>query len=287
MNQLFRITDNEIHIDSLTLEATIDCAKNCGGCYLKAHRLQGPVVNWSDWLSLLDTFMLKDITGYSCNQISISINEKQNDVSFKTISAFLYYLNFLKPEERTDTKVHLTMFSPSTIKQYIFPYLDLDMAIKLFSNVDSIYFSNILTDEDLDVINALRAQNKNLKIGWNATAGISISKRNILEDSRFNGIYQVINKSESKPIFSFAGEPKKIQQDVCLTDYNNWKQTGKPTCPANISKFTIWPDGSVSGCPYAKTSNTGPAQTVNGILANIVEASKFYDFDRCPMKGLY
>lgn len=281
MNQIFRITNSEIHIDSLTLETTIDCAKNCKGCYLKAHQLQGQEVNWSDWIRLVDSFLRIENKNYSCNQISISVNERSKIENVITRIEDILGYNADLIEDRKDTRVHLTMFSPSTIKQYI------GMDIEDWAAVDSIYFSNILTDEDLDIVDALRAQNKNLEIGWNATVGISRTNRNIPEDNRFDSIYQVVNKTEAKPIFSFSREQQKVHSDVCLTDYNNWKSTGKPTCPANISKFTVWPDGSVSGCPYSRTSNTGPAQTVDGILANIIEASKYYDFDRCPLKGLY
>jgi hypothetical protein len=60
----------------------------------------------------------------------------------------------------------------------------------------------------------------------------------------------------------------KIILDGCYLD----SLPNASGCGANINKVVVWPDGSVSGCPYALKPQTGPASTSDGVVANIRKA---------------
>jgi hypothetical protein len=294
MNQIFRITENEVYIDSLIIEPTWNCAKNCQGCYLETHNNQSEEIEFCELGNLVEAFLSTNSSCYSTNQISISVNEVGNHFSWDAAKIEeIIYTNFYykNKEPRKDTKFHLTMYSPSTIGNYIEAckeeYSDIDI-FPYFAAVDAIYFSNI-SEEEIGIIKNLRALNENIEIGWNCRPWHSYISPIVPGSKVINGIYSLADKSRKQPpIFRPGALPEKVVEDICYIDYTNWKKDWhNTTCSANISKFTVWPDGSVSGCPYIKQSDTGPATTWKGILANIVEASKSYDFNKCPMKEVY
>jgi len=281
-NQIFRITPEEIHIDNLILQLSSKCAKNCKGCYVKAHQNQGSDLIKFEFIDLFELFISNKHPNYSANQISISVDEV-GDVNQILVLRDILVNHYKAWNEsyKKDTKIHLTMYSPSTIDYYA-KYMLLDN----FSQVDSIYFSNIL-DEEVDIIKILRSQNKNLEIGYNCWMNGQIKKTNL---DQVDSIYFIQDKSQRDwPCVSVHRSDKiKWITDICTIDYSNWKKDWHhATCSANISKFTIWPDGSVSGCSYAKVSNTGPAGSCKDILNNIVEANREYDFNHCPLNGIY
>lgn len=278
MNQIFRITNEEIFIDNLILE-TSGCARDCKNCYVKAHSRSGKDLKPDTWFKLYWTFLMS--ARHSANQISISVNDR-TDNKRNAIDEILTLNRALRNNKTgKNTRLHLTLFSPSTILQYT------NLTLEHFALVDSIYFSNI-QEEEADIIADLRTLNKNLEIGWNAllTHNQTVPKYIDIVDS----IHWVFNKSGESyyPAFYQRANGVKTTTDACNDDYFNWKKDWhNTTCSANISKFTVWPDGSVSGCPYAKQSNTGPATTCEGILKNIVKASEQYGFNDCPMKEIY
>ncbi len=74
----------------------------------------------------------------------------------------------------------------------------------------------------------------------------------------------------------------KINIDGCLKDVGKFIITGYG-CSSNVSRFQVWPNGSVSGCAYAHRDATGvPGQTVERILSNIKRTRKRYDFIDAP-----
>jgi hypothetical protein len=284
MNQIFRITEKEMHIDSLIIEPSSFCAQDCKDCYTRAHKQQGKQVQNQTWWELISKFFNLYTETHSTNQISLSINDPTNKEQVKTIETILAAHEHCKGwGAKKDTEFHLTIHSPSTIEKYK------PLTLEWFAQVDSIYFSNIAEDE-VGVIKELCALNKDIEIGWNCLIPSTITSLVLKE---LNGIHYIVNKSVdtgsriSEEVFS-SDNSFRVTYDSCWRDYRSWKvDWHHTTCSANQSKFAVWPDGSVSGCPYAKVSNTGPAHNWQGILANIVKASKRYDFDNCPMKEIY
>jgi hypothetical protein len=80
---------------------------------------------------------------------------------------------------------------------------------------------------------------------------------------------------------------RKVHVDGCLKDTIRHRQTGFG-CSSNVSRVQVWPDGSVSGCPYSFSGSTGPGKTAEDILGNIRKARGQYDFDdRCHLPSVY
>ena len=75
---------------------------------------------------------------------------------------------------------------------------------------------------------------------------------------------------------------RKINIDGCLKDVEKFNATGYG-CSSSISRFQVWPDGSVTGCAYGHTSLAKTkGSTANEILENIKAARKRYDFIDAP-----
>lgn len=79
---------------------------------------------------------------------------------------------------------------------------------------------------------------------------------------------------------------RKINVDGCLQDTIKYRRSGFG-CSANISKFQLWPDGSVSGCPYAHKGSTGPGQSATDILDNFRKAAETYEFRGCHLPDVH
>jgi hypothetical protein len=78
----------------------------------------------------------------------------------------------------------------------------------------------------------------------------------------------------------------KTNVDGCLEDTIRFSRTGFG-CSSNVSRLQIWPDGSVSGCPYAFNGSTPPGLSLEDLLANIRAARETYDFDRCHLPDVH
>jgi hypothetical protein len=74
----------------------------------------------------------------------------------------------------------------------------------------------------------------------------------------------------------------KINIDGCLKDVEKFNATSYG-CSSNISRFQVWPDGSVTGCAYGDKSITKDiGLSTEGILRNLKESRKRYDFLDAP-----
>lgn len=81
---------------------------------------------------------------------------------------------------------------------------------------------------------------------------------------------------------------RKIHVDGCVKDTAKFLKTGFG-CSSNVSRFQVWPDGSVSGCPYAFSADGGvTGKTAEDIMDNIRAARSRYDFkERCHLPSVY
>jgi len=74
----------------------------------------------------------------------------------------------------------------------------------------------------------------------------------------------------------------KINIDGCLKDVEKFNITGYG-CSSGISRFQVWPDGSVTGCAYGdKSISKRIGMSAEGILQNIKKARGSYDFEEAP-----
>jgi hypothetical protein len=102
---------------------------------------------------------------------------------------------------------------------------------------------------------------------------IKTSQRNIASDRFY---IQELSKKLPTSI------KNKIHIDGCLKDVEKFNATGYG-CSSNISRFQIWPNGSVTGCAYGdKSISKRIGLTTGAILQNIRTARKLYDFTDTP-----
>ena len=74
----------------------------------------------------------------------------------------------------------------------------------------------------------------------------------------------------------------KINIDGCLKDVEKFNITGYG-CSSGISRFQVWPDGSVTGCAYGdKSISKRIGMSAEAILQNIKVARQGYDFEDAP-----
>ncbi len=72
---------------------------------------------------------------------------------------------------------------------------------------------------------------------------------------------------------------QKVRVDGCLQDATKYLRTGE-SCSSNVSRFQVWPDGSVTGCPYAISSLGAIGRTASHITENIRRARGQNEFER-------
>jgi hypothetical protein len=74
----------------------------------------------------------------------------------------------------------------------------------------------------------------------------------------------------------------KLNIDGCLKDVEKFNLTGYG-CSSGISRFQVWPDGSVTGCAYGdKSISKQMGASADMILRNIKNSRKGYDFEDAP-----
>lgn len=308
-----------IHIHHLFVQPTYWCKLNCKGCYVKGHeKAQDPdvYIGLSDWQYLFDEIWLGALY---VNQISVSLDPlptlqfardyMRNHFSMITNTAFRNRNNTLA----RGPELHVTAFDISTWYDYANSVLPTNVL-----QVDLLSISNIKV-EDIPALKKLRKEgcqtlNFNHLVPWGVTSrniDKHVEKLNLI-GKYVDIIHLVINKpimdkepprlvqmgrvSRMRTDVAYIGtlmkrlDPEvrqKLHVDRCLQDVHKFQQDGHG-CSANISKFTIWPDGSVSGCPYAGNGITKSSGSPHGIVANIREAAKQYEFrDRCHLPAIY
>lgn len=102
------------------------------------------------------------------------------------------------------------------------------------------------------------------------------AKRDLRRRSRLSHELAVINTLRSrlpKDVW------RKVRIDGCLQDATKYLRTGE-SCSSNVSRFQVWPDGSVTGCPYAISSTGTIGRTVGDIMDNIRRARGQNEFER-------
>ncbi|MCW4026332.1 MAG: hypothetical protein NWE76_02460, partial [Candidatus Bathyarchaeota archaeon] len=91
-----------------------------------------------------------------------------------------------------------------------------------------------------------------------------------------------------KAIYKYGSRElrRKLIVDGCLQAVLDHNRTGN-TCSSNVSRFALWPNGAITGCPYSalRSERSG---TVEQVLDRIRKAQKTNDFrDICYLARTY
>lgn len=181
-----------------------------------------------------------------------------------------------------------------------------------FLGLDMLSIS-MLTSRDIEDIKALKNVYQQT-INWNYQPWGPVEKqlKNIKEVLPYvDSMYYIINKPDLghklrettvEGYFELLDRMQKelprelwnkITVDGCVTDAKKYVKTGFG-CSSNVSRFQIWPNGAVSGCPYKHKATTGPLDKgdnltlpelalFQGLLKNIREAAQTYEFNSCKI----
>ena len=293
---IFNTSGEKTEMHSLLIQSSYACSINCSGCYLKTREdfdsqiMMDPVV----FHALLERFCdRKAFPNCWTNEITISIDCLSPKIYQR--ETLIKYLNIKQYSKfNNGPRIHLTANSLKELNKY--PNSAEIQSAKLLS------LSNIYHD-DLLALRLLR--NNGVRIGWNYVVPTNIESGNPKDDiedfvkivDEIDQVYLILQKgnvsrttqavkSWSKRVGLLETLPesvtKKIILDQCMVNALDHKMNPKLVtgCSSNISIFHVWPNGSVTGCPY-KQEKTRPADTVDGIIQNIEKARESWDFTNC------
>lgn len=287
-----------IFLDCLMLQPTYECGLRCEECYIHSHaRYQEKQTPVFQQLKLLEEFAKGE--RHTAYQIVVSFNDFSEFGSYKSTKHLIGIAEGVTAlaKEYTMPMWCIIMHSPDTLQQYI-RNIGSSFEKELYTSVYAIDFSVIkqrhhayikylreceeamicynplvYTSEDLDCALAIKD-----KVDWvNINFAKGMGKLPIFA----KGDYRLMSLDNDG----------SISIDRCLDDIIRYEIDGT-TCGANISFMHVWPDGSVTGCPCKKKSNTMTAMTAENIIKNIEYLSRSTqatyvndDFKLCPMRS--
>jgi len=285
-------------VNTLFLQPTYYCGKQCKNCYVKQHitsdKTQIPVEVFKEFVSKF--FFNKD----KCwaNQITLSldtlsVNQTERDHMLDIYKIFNNLIYVSNTNDRPE--LHITVNDLRSLRDYYpeaVPNIDVLSITNIYNSDETALHDlqkllgiainwNLLVTTNVDI--QLLA-NKINKIGQfvdhiyflleKVPIGSKVTESDRQNINRNNIIYKHLKKYVTTSIYN------KITLDRCAQSTFDFRTTGYG-CSANIFQFQIWPDGSVSGCPYAQSSNTQSGVTAQDIVNNIHEARNQYDFNKC------
>lgn len=317
---MINLDSNIFECETLFLQPTWTCAKNCTGCYVKEKesKFGSEEIDFDLWLTILDNIFFSN-RNIKTTQVTLALDTLgQNPFSdsyFKMYKIAAVYSAMARDVKRygynPNLTIHLTVNDVKDLEQYT--------KSELFEGLNLISVSNINSLED---IKRIRECAPYAKINWNVLASTFNKKsedqiRQIVR--HVNQVYLLLPKAplgkEGHDFNSLWKSMRKIPTlfprdekqetdgdscvipplinkfilDGCIRDSNTFKVEGTG-CSSNISRFQIWPDGRVTGCAYNSHEQYGKkAESIEDILYNLVDARTRYEFNRCtiPKYGIF
>jgi hypothetical protein len=320
MKPILNLSGPRVEVNALFIQPTRWCALNCKGCYVKEHQggEEGFHTPWNEQFRLFRKFY--DGREAWANQITISVDDVHPDFTkgkhmVLFLDAVLATLREDKRPKEDKPEVHITCHTMQTLEQY-FPRLEWN-DFNLFSMVS---FS-VLSKKDEVPLMIVKAARRNIinynmlipkydprTVDWDAEAEWIRTIAGVVDH-----IYMVIFKSPVGGVRDLnvrIGDTNRMASDIvyiqnvlerlppdvkakvttdgCLSDTVQFVRNKQFGCSSNVSRFQVWPDGTVSGCPYAFSGNGSIGKTAEDILENIKEARKRYDFrEKCHLPQVY
>lgn len=291
------ITEKNAYINALFLQPTTWCAKNCKGCYVKG--FENEIGSESYSYPLFQRIFTEIILGQriQANQITMaldslpSIGRYDRKEMLYIADCYCAIIDAAKIK-RMQTEFHITVNSFDDLLEYGFKS-------KEYFDVLSVSTSGIDFTKE---ISYFRTHAKH--INWNYTIYPEMPADKVIKNLKmripsYDSIYLILLKPDTgnridaqtlsnylrirEKISKLPDEIKsKINIDGCIQDSENYLKNNKG-CSSNLSRFQVWPNGAVSGCPYSHRPDTGPSNDIETLLKNIKESSRQYTFRRCKI----
>lgn len=318
MRPILNFGGEHLELGTLFIQPTRWCGLNCRSCYVKAHDggEDGYHTPWQQQLELFRYFY----TGPGwANQITISVDDLHKDADKRDhmLKLILMINSTIANDTRPQSdrpEVHMTMHTPRTWYQYV------DNNVLIGDGLSMVSFSEL--PEHLPETNEVLAHFEMLGVPVNYNKLIPTYNDGMDWDKeaarvtrlaeQIDHIYMVIYKRPiglaKKDVISPADTQRmtsdivylenilsrvtkdvkaKITTDGCLRDTIQYTSTGFG-CSSGVSRFQVWPDGTVSGCPYAFRGMGKRAEFYQDILANIRIARQTYEFkEACHLPTVY
>jgi hypothetical protein len=302
------ITPTFAHINTLFLQPTPWCARNCNGCYVKGfEQLQEiKTCNQSLFIEILNNINRKNNdTLLRANQVTLAVDKMpqgRTPVDRERRHIMMRVFNKFLEANRNSIggQFHITVHTIFDLVEYV--QLSGESSTLLDPcQLDMLSISHLLLN-DIPSIAACKKLAKD--INWNLTIDPSLNIDKIKQTfeqiaEAVDYVYLVLHKPNTGQFFdpnSFLLHQdflrftrtlpehiqKKITIDGCITDSRTFLTTGFG-CSSNVSRFQVWPDGSVTGCAYNQNRITNSAQAMSDLLENIYQVSKKYEFDKCKI----
>jgi len=316
MRNLTILNSNIININAVFIQPTTYCGLNCKGCYVKAWEKNlnssENLESWK-WLDLFHIFIGEHKTNprligkeVHTNQITLALDNLPSPRGLITEHMQRILVNYLTvaqygKERAIDTEFHMTVNSIDALYEYR-PF-----SMEQAKCLDLITFSQI-HKKDIGKLKGMRDIVSHVNYNFQPSLlnntkkaikqKIKILKEDILPN--VNTMYLILHKPDTgkdldqemtNNYFLFWEQLKetlppgllaKVNLDGCVIDAKRYVTTGGG-CSSNISRFQVWPNGAVSGCPYSHTPKTKAAIDAVDIIENIQEASKVYEFKKCKI----
>jgi hypothetical protein len=298
-------------LNALFMQPTRWCGLNCKGCYVKEH-VDGEESYHTSWHEQWRLFNQFYKGPHWANQITIAVDDLHQDPTKQRhmlllVDAILSDLVTDVRPKNERPEVHMTLHTTDTLDQY------LNERVGGWIKLDMISFSQLPLHLNKPY-NALGYFDGVVPINYNYMAPLTFNPereiKHLTKAALFvDHIYLVMFKDPvGKPVPQSLANyhmhryqlyisqvvdklpedvRRKLTTDGCMSDTIKHSRTGFG-CSSNVSRLQVWPDGSVSGCPYAFSGSTPIGRTAEAILENIRQARNRYDFkEDCHLPSTY
>jgi len=268
-----------LEVNTLFIQPTYNCALNCPGCYVKAMKTEDDDL----WL-ILKVF-----------EITTEIGGKlhMSGLYHKVIAKLMDDSRPRRPE------LHLTYHNYNTYMQYG------GLSNGTLNMLGQVAFSEINEEDEEDLI----YMKKQVDVMYNCLLPDDVNSQNLMEwivkleiiKLHVSKIYLILfkepmgseltetgklrrssrmskNVAAINAVFKYGsqGLKDKVIIDGCLKDVLKFNKEGT-TCSSNVSRFAIWPNGAVTGCPYSIRREDG-STSYTQVLDKIRKAQESNDF---------
>lgn len=316
MRNILNVSGEKVELNALFIQPSRLCAGNCKGCYVKAHGITKDYMDPNFFRKILEE-ILRDERLFS-NQVTISFDLLPEDEWHRSI-LLSYYKQLYNVVQKAKSEgvelpeIHGTFSTVQSFIDYkasVSTHTDPFAVVSISDIPDAHEGERLLSTGNMagrhinfnhqipadicsanidayvtkietlaKVVSSIYLIIHKLPIGKEMTVEEQIRMKNRLTHDLT--VMHTLNKK--LPDTARA----KLVYDGCLTDTAKFAREGHG-CSSNVSRVQVWPDGSITGCPYAQESSTGPAESIEMLIDNIRAVRQEYDFKKkCYLPSFY